>query len=200
MAEYYPSKRAQRVWTRLMETYGASFAEQYGTKKPDGSVVIPPDWSSVVDAADNDSVKAALVAVRAEHVKYPPNLAQFEAIFEKLKKPIAAAGPSVMDKLTDWVLANKPLTVAQLRMPWKYLGDQFDSPDIGGKIRAKHGVNITGVVVPADGKAPGYRVMVSDMSMSAVTKPEFDDDQPRRLSMDELIHGDWGKMDTRQHT
>jgi hypothetical protein len=86
------------------------------------------------------------------------------------EKPVETgpSGPSVMDQLNDFVIKNFPLTERQVGSPWQYLGEEFDAPGVDGKMRRNHGVNITGVVVPADGNAPSYRVMVQDMSLGRV--------------------------------
>jgi hypothetical protein len=54
------------------------------------------------------------------------------------------------------VLRTRRLTpVQQLSMSWKYL--------YRGNPRTGEGLETTGVVIAADGDAPGYRVMVMDM-------------------------------------
>ena len=83
---------------------------------------------------------------------------------EELHRPVQD-GPSVQDRLTAFVLKNYSLTFTQLRSPWTFIGKQFDAPDLNGKMRHNHGCEITGVVIPADGESPSYRIMVEDMQM-----------------------------------
>lgn len=154
-----PSQRAQRVWDRLSQWYGARLAEQYGDTPP-------PDWCEVIDDADNDTVKLVLAQIREKHTTHPPTFPEFDALFAKAKRPVAAStGPTIKEQLADFVLKHRALTREQLRMPWTFLGRQFDAPGPDGKMRHNWGVEITGVVVPADGDALGYRVMVADMQL-----------------------------------
>lgn len=69
---------------------------------------------------------------------------------------------TVQNQLADFVLKRKPLTALQLRSPWKWLHC--------GNARTGEGFAITGVLVPADGEHPGYRVMVEDMQLEAPQK------------------------------
>jgi hypothetical protein len=136
-------------------------AEQYGPTPP-------ADWCEIVDDADNETVQRALSQIRLKHVTHPPTFPEFDAIFAKAKAPSPGqSGPSMQERLCDFVLKHRTLTRTQLRLPWTYIGRQFDAPDLTGKMRHNHGVEITGVIVPADGDQPGYRVMVADMQMEA---------------------------------
>lgn len=186
MAEKFrPSRRAERVWTRLTQWYGKRFTEQYGEDATQ-------DWCSAVDDATNDAVRLALSECRNKHTSWPPTLPEFEQLLQRSSKPSAAVGPSAVDRLTEYVLANKPLTIAQIRMPWKFIGELYDAPDVSGKMTAKHGGRITGVIVPADGNAQGYRLMLED---TAIVQPfERPTPQPARTPVSELVSGDWGRM------
>lgn len=156
MADRNPSKRAARVWQRMIEWYGARFTDQYGTLPTE-------DWCEVVDDASNDTVKLVLSEVRAKHTAHPPTFPEFEQIFARVRTPTASAGPTNSQRLAAYLIANYPLTAEQLRKPWQYIGQLFDAPDVSGKMVSNHGANITGVIVPADGDAPGYRVMLADL-------------------------------------
>lgn len=160
MPEHKPSPRAKRVWDRLHDWYGTRLTDTYGT-------VPPRDWCEVVDRTDNEQVQHALIAMRADYAAHPPTFPQFEKAFQPPPKPAGARGPSVAEQLSMFIVRNYRLTPKQLRGPWKYLAREFDAPGPGGKMRERHGVEITGVVIPADGDAPGYRVMVVDMQLEA---------------------------------
>lgn len=81
------------------------------------------------------------------------------------------SGPSrhPNEDLVDYVLANYPLTPAQMRLPWTHIGVSSDAPGVDGKMRRDHAVQFTGVIVPAcpeTGK-PSYRVMRQDMVLGS---------------------------------
>jgi hypothetical protein len=155
------SVRAKRFWEKLRDWYGTSLTDQYGETPPG-------DWCDLIDLADNETVKLALSEIKAKHVNWPPRFPELDAIFARVKLPVAAAtGPSNVDLLTDFVLRNRTLSKNQLRMPWTFFGRQFDAPGLDEKMRHNHGVEITGVIIPADGDYPGYRVMLQDMQMAA---------------------------------
>jgi hypothetical protein len=154
-----PSTRAQRFWDRLTSWYGSRFTDQHGTKLDPLS-----DWCELVDAHDNDVVALALSEIKTKHSQFPPSFPEVDAIFARLKAPAQSNDkPANHEALSDFVLRHRTLTPNQLRMPWTYIGRMFDAPGLDGKIRHNHGVEITGVVIPADGEHPGYRVMVTDM-------------------------------------
>lgn len=190
MAENFrPSRRAERVWTRLTQWYGKRFTEQYGDHAT-------PDWCMAVDDATNDAVKLALSECRNKHTSFPPTLPEFEQLLQRATKPAASSGPSATDRLTNYVIRNKPLTEAQLRMPWKYLAELFDAPDATGKMVANFGLRITGVVVPADGDKPGYRVMLADTALEQLPAPAQSRPGSVVSAVSELANSDWGRMPT----
>lgn len=143
-----PSVRAQRVWDRLGDWYGARFADQYGD-------LPSQDWCTVIDNSTNEELVAVLVRVRQEHVTFPPTLPEFAALVKELRTPRFNA-PSVAERLSAFVARRYALTPAQLRGPWTFLyriaGEQ---------------VVVTGVVVDADGERAGYRVTVEDMQAAS---------------------------------
>jgi hypothetical protein len=149
------------VWKRLTEWYGTRLAEQYGETPP-------PDWCEVVDDSDNNTVTLALSQIKHKHTIHPPTFPEFDALFAKAKAPAPGqSGPTIQDRLCDFVLQHRSLTPNQIRLPWKYIGREFDAPGLDGKMRHNHGVEITGVIVPADGDHPGYRVMLADLQLEA---------------------------------
>lgn len=167
------SNRAARLWQRLVEWYGARFTEQYGPTAPD-------DWAEVVDKADNETVKLVLADIRQHHVTYPPTFPEFVQLFARAK-PKNSAAPDARERLTAFVLRHRSLTVGQTRMPWNFLGQ-----------RCERGFSTTGVVVPADGNAPGYRVMLEDV---AGEDPPPSSVRPRpdlQTAISELSKQQWG--------
>jgi hypothetical protein len=146
--KHKPSDRAQRVWDRLGDWYGARFADQYGDQPSQ-------DWCTVIDNTSNDDLVAVLVQVRQQHVTFPPTLPEFASLVKEVRLPRIHA-PSMAEQLAEFVSKSYSLTPAQLRGPWTFLYGHT-----GGLLV------ISGVVVAADGDHPGYRVSVEDMQMAA---------------------------------
>lgn len=144
--QHKPSHRAQRVWDRLGDWYGARFADQFGD-------VPSPDWCTVVDNVSNDDLVATLVLVRERHVTFPPTLPELVALVKEVRLPRAHV-PSTAEQLTAYVARAYPLTPSQVRGPWTFLFRVVGGRQI-----------VTGVVIDADGDKPGYRVTVEDMQM-----------------------------------
>lgn len=153
-----PSPRAKRVWDRLQDWYGTRLTEQYGPTPPD-------DWCELIDRTDNDTVKRGLSLIRAEYLQFPPTFPQFEKALQPVVKAVVPKGPNVAEKLSVFVVKHRRLTERQLGMPWTYIGKSFPAAEPTGKMKEDHGIEITGVVIPADGDHPGYRVMVEDMQL-----------------------------------
>lgn len=146
--KHKPSARAQRVWDRLGDWYGARFADQFGDQPSQ-------DWCTVIDQTSNDDLVAVLVQVRQQHVTFPPTLPEFAALVKEVRLP-RMNSPSVAEQLAEYVARTYQLTPAQLCGPWTFLY----RPAAGQQI-------LTGVVIAADGDRPGYRVTVDDMQMAA---------------------------------
>jgi hypothetical protein len=66
------SYRANRIWKRLTDYYGARIGEQFG-KTP------PEDWCEIIDRTDDERLQAAMTEIRMKHLDFPPTLPQFQA-------------------------------------------------------------------------------------------------------------------------
>lgn len=153
------SKRASLLWTRLTQWYGSRLAEQFGPTPTE-------DWCAIVDATSDEVMRLALSEIRTKHPTYPPTLPEFDALVAKCKVPTQTSyGATIQEQLCDFVLRNRAMTWTQTRMPWKYIGRTFEGRNLKGEMVAHHGVEIVGVIVPADGDHPGYRVMIADMQL-----------------------------------
>lgn len=146
--QHKPSARAQRVWDRLGDWYGARFADQFGD-------LPTQDWCTVIDNVSNDDLVAVLVLVRERHVTFPPTLPELVALVKEVRMPRAHT-PSVAEQLAEYVARAYSLSPMQLRGPWTYLYRL-----VGGR------PIVAGLIVDADGDRPGYRVTVEDMQMYA---------------------------------
>lgn len=156
------SVRAKRVWQRLIEWYGTRLAEQYG-KAP------PPDWCEVIDSVDNAIVRRGLTIIRSKYAAHPPTFPQFAEALALNKTEGGDKEPTVADNLARYVTHNygDMLTPKQLRGPWTYIGKRFAAPNAKGETVEKQGIEITGVVIDADGDSRGYRIMVTDMQAAS---------------------------------
>jgi hypothetical protein len=147
------SSRAIEAWKRFAAWYGADTLERkYGLKPPE-------DWCEIFDSLDRDQLARVLADVRVKFPTWMPGLGEFEQLVREIRKPVPMRGPTVQEQLTSYVLRNYRLTFNQTRGPWRWLGT--------GNQWTGEGFAITGVVIPADGDAPGYRVMVVDMQSEA---------------------------------
>ena len=93
------SSRAERLWQRLSEWYGSRITDQYGQTPP-------PDWCAVVDRSDNDAVKRALSIIRQHYLEHPPTLPQFEKAFAPPLIGRVEAGPTIQERLCEFVMAH----------------------------------------------------------------------------------------------
>lgn len=138
------SFKAKKAWKTLMAFYGARLSDNYGPQPPE-------EWCELIDRCDGEQLDRAMTSIRREHVNFPPTLGQFEAA---TKKPLRSGRQqSPVDRLTEFIVEHRQLTVTQLRGPWSWLEDSDGA--------------VTGVVIRADGEAPGYRVMMADMAAGA---------------------------------
>ena len=152
------SSRAERLWQRLSEWYGSRITDQYG-KTP------PADWCAVVDRSDNDAVKRALSIIRQHYLEHPPTLPQFEKAFAPPLIGRVEAGPTIQERLCEFVMAThgRKLTQRQIRVPWDYRYKRVRWVDNIGRNRDEF-AECVGVDVPAGGaEHPGLRVTVEDL-------------------------------------
>lgn len=162
MPEYTISKRVRGVWKKFSDWYGAdNIAKNFGS-------IPTEEWCEAIDAIQSKDAMAKILAdIRLKHPTFPPRFPEFEAIVRAAYLPKQRNdGPSMQELLATFVMRNRSVSFAQANMPWTYIGRAFDAPDASGKMRANHGIEITGVIVPADpATGIGYRVMVADMQL-----------------------------------
>lgn len=68
---------------------------------------------------------------------------------------------SIFDQLADFALRTKPLTPRQWR-GWTFI---YRGNSGGPGIKPSADFAVTGLIIPPDGDAPGYRIMVEDMQL-----------------------------------
>ena len=151
---------SRRCWERLHGYYGSSLTEKFG-------VTPPREWCECIDDLTNDQIKRALSIIRTEHPGFPPALPEFERAAKPPDKPVVDQGPTVQQRLCEFILANKTLTQKQLSSPWKYLYREWITQEWRGKeLKEVKNCECVGVEISADGESPSYRVMVVDMGLS----------------------------------
>lgn len=145
--------QAKQVWRKFGAWYGADVIERkFGAE-------IPKDWADAIDRVDDAKLDGVLADVRAKHPTWPPGLPEFEQIVRAANRPKYDEGPSMQSLLTEYAVRTKHITKEQLVLPWTYL--------YTGNARTGEGLAVTGLVIPAGGDAPGYRIMVIDMQAGA---------------------------------
>ena len=97
--------------------------------------------------------------------RFAPSTSRIRRRFRNLSKSLPYLRSSVQDNLADFAVRTlgARLTPKQLRGPWTYVGKRFDAIVSSGKMVVGHGLEITGLIIDADGDAPGYRIKVEDM-------------------------------------
>lgn len=153
--EYPISKRVQQVWKKLSDWYSAAtIAREFGA-------IPPQEWCELIDSIRaRKDLDRVLTAMRQKHVTFPPRFPEFEAIVESvIRPPTLRGGPTTQEQLVAFVTRTKPLTRNQLR-GWQFL---YAGP--------RGAAECVGVVIPADGDQPGYRVTVEDMHMHLSQEP-----------------------------
>lgn len=142
------SPAARRFWSKLVSWYGTRVLDSFG-KDPDA------EWCEKIDAATDTEVDLAWSLMRTRHVSHPPSLPEFIALLEEVRKPQTPRRfmASRFEQLAEWVLANRPLSHAQMR-GWTYLHGY-----------SANGVEVlTGVMIPADGDTPGFVVKLEEIA------------------------------------
>jgi hypothetical protein len=109
------SYRATKTWERLGQWYGSRLADNYGPTPPD-------DWCELINRTDDESLDAALFAVRRESPIHVPTLGQIENAIPKRES--GNSGPSKPERLASLMMRihGKDLCPHQIRMIWTYSG------------------------------------------------------------------------------
>jgi len=156
MPNYTITKRVRGVWGKFSDWYGADIiAKHFGA-------IPPKEWCEEIDSIESrEAMVRVLNDVRSKHPTFPPRFPEFELIVRRSKQPAAEnTGPSMQERLSDFVLRHRSLSRGQLR------GHTFL---YRGNARSGDALQVTGIIVPADGDRPGYRVMVEDMQAESAS-------------------------------
>src|SRR5260370_204570 len=82
------NKRADRVWNRLIQSYGTRVAEMYG-------IDMPKPWIDAVDDLSDEQIAYGLRVVLRESPIHPPPLGQFIQCCVNMPGAQVHEGPSV---------------------------------------------------------------------------------------------------------
>jgi hypothetical protein len=89
------NKRAERVWDRLIQSYGTRVAEMYG-------VDMPKPWVDAVDELLDEQIAYGLKSVLRESPIHPPALGQFVQCCENMPAAQTKTGPTVQEQLCQY--------------------------------------------------------------------------------------------------
>ena len=152
------SKRADRVWKRLIEAYGSRVAENYGKE-------IPKSWIDAIEDLSDEQVTYGLRKVIRESPIHPPALGQLVAACVDMPQPSTdKRGPSIQEQLCAYVTLAlfSRLNPKQFALPWTYLYREWIDES-----RPKHlqkCAECTGVLIPQlDEENPAFRFTVAQM-------------------------------------
>lgn len=116
------NKRADRVWDRLIQSYGTRVAEMYGLE-------MPKPWVDAVDDLSDEQIAYGLKAVVRESPIHPPALGQFVQCCVNMPVAQRNDGPSIQAQLCEYAalrlqhLIRKEATPAErwtYSRPWTY--------------------------------------------------------------------------------
>lgn len=115
------SKRADRVWKRLIEAYGSRVAENYGRD-------IPKSWVDAIEDLNDEQVTYGLRKVVRDSPIHPPALGQFEAACIDMPQAQTQKGPNIQEQLCAYAtLKLHPkvelgeLPAWSFSRPWTYV-------------------------------------------------------------------------------
>jgi hypothetical protein len=109
------NNRANRIWLKLTECYGARLAENYG-KTP------PESWTQAIDELTDSQLTFGIRQVSRESPLHPPTLGQF--VQACLAMPVAQHKPvaTLQEQLCEYVAIKLHARLTQGATLWDYSG------------------------------------------------------------------------------
>lgn len=148
------SRRAARIWKRLLQHYGTRLTDQYDDACPD-------DWQAVINRHDDRALDVAIVTIRSRYPSQPPTLGEFEATIPRRARP---ESDNLVDRLAVHAAASFRMCLHQRGRPWSYFGRTEEVVTERGIERVRV---VRGVLIPAcdcdEGGNAGYRLLVRDL-------------------------------------
>ena len=169
------NNRSERIWLRLIQAYGSRVAESYGED-------MPQIWIDAMEHLTDTQIDYGMRKVVRDTPVHPPTLGQFSQACADTPQQKTKGLRTIQEQLTDFVVRTHfpthrdskftPDQARQSSLPWTYLyHDWIDDS------RPKHSqacAECTGVLVPAAGALPGFKVTVSDMISSRMQLSDKD--------------------------
>lgn len=169
-------KRADRVWDRLIQSYGTRVAEMYG-------VDMPKPWVDMVDDLSDEQVAYGLKAILRQSPIHPPALGEFLQCCVNMPVAQRSEGPSIQAQLCEYAalrlkhLIRKdapPSERSQYSRPWVYVyREWWDDARPKGMEKCAECI---GIVIDLDnGKRLGWKVseMLADHEGHAAVMRNF---------------------------
>lgn len=151
-------KRADRVWDRLLQSYGTRVAEMYG-------IDMPKPWIDAVEELSDEQIGFGLKRVIQESPIHPPALGQFVQCCVNMPIAQANEGPIIQAQLCEYAAQHvhdqagpkDHMTLLEYSRPWTYVyREWFDATRPKGMEKC---AEFIGIVIELDnGKRIGWSV------------------------------------------
>lgn len=179
-------KRADRVWDRLMQSYGTRVAEMYGLD-------MPKPWIDAVDDLSDEQIAFGLKAVLRESPIHPPALGQFVQACSNLPVAQIDQGPLIQAQLVEYGAMHVHdlggpigMTLLEYSRPWTYVyREWFDETRPKGREKCAECIGL--VIELDDGRRLGWSVgaMLADAKAHAKVMRSF---RPGQLPTQQQIN------------
>jgi hypothetical protein len=155
------NKRADRVWDRLIQSYGTRVAEAYGAD-------VPKPWCDAVDDLTDEQITYGLKAIVGVTPAHPPTLGQFVQCCSNMPVAQNKAVATLQEQLCEYASLKllDRLKSIEFSRPWTYAyRETWDATRPKGMEKC---AECTGVVIDLDN---GSRLGFSVAAMQADEEP-----------------------------
>lgn len=155
------NKRGDRVWDRLIQSYGTRVAEAYGAD-------MPKPWQDAIDDLTDEQVAYGIRAVIAITPIYPPTLGQFVQACSNMPVAQHKSVATLQEQLCEYAALKlqsrlKPL---EYSLPWTYVyRETWDATRPKGMEKCAECVGI--VIDLEDGKRLSFSVAAMQADIDA---------------------------------
>lgn len=169
------NKRAERVWDRLIQSYGTRVTDMYG-------IAMPKPWVDAVDDLSDEQVAYGLRMVLRESPIHPPALGQFMQCCANMPLAQRNEGPTIQAQLCEYSAQHvhdkagpmDRMTLWEYSRPWTYVYREWrDETRPKGMEKCAECIGI--VIELANGKRIGWSVaaMLADAAGHAKAMKAF---------------------------